>query len=338
MPPTMDRGAQRWAVWARRTVAITAGVGLMAGCGVPSTGGIATTGNVGITGTSYNSSGNGYGGNGGDGGSSGSGGNGGDGYGGAGGSGYGGAGGSGNPGGSGGSGYGGAPVSGAPGGGDSDSDSVVGSGHLASRLIALPGVTSVFTGANFVVHLTVGEREQAIVRSDDNLADQLDTTVTDGVLRLGLKPGGNVRNATLSADVTVRHLDRLRTSGASQVELVAAATGPALQLDASGASHITGPVRIEHLTASESGTSTLALSGDVSFLRLNVAGTSQLRGPDLTVANLDAVLSGASQATMAVTDTLAATADGMSVLRYRGTPNIVRQQTSGLASIERDSS
>jgi hypothetical protein len=86
----------------------------------------------------------------------------------------------------------------------------------------------VSAGSSFVVRLTIGEPEQATVRIDDNLTDLLDATVTDGALRLGFKPGSNVRNATLSAEVTVRGLDQLSTSGASQVALVSPPTGPAL--------------------------------------------------------------------------------------------------------------
>lgn len=327
MRPAMERRAVRRIMSVGRPVAILAAVGLLAGCLGTSGGGSPGAGVNGTPGTS-NSSGNGYGGNGGSGtgADGGTGGDGGNGYGGWGGNGYGGNGGSGAPG-----------ADGAPGGSYSNSGSVVGSGHLTSRLITLPGVTSVLAGANFVVHLTVGEPEQATIRMDDNLADRVDATVTDGTLRLGLKPGSNVRNATLSAEITVNHLNRLAATGASKVTLGSPVTGSALRLDANGASQITAPVGVDHLEASESGASVLALSGRVGSLRLSSAGTSQLLGAELAAANLDAVLSGACQATVGVSDTLAATADGMSVLRYRGTPRISRQQTSGVSSIVPDS-
>lgn len=122
--------------------------------------------------------------------------------------------------------------------------------------------------------------EQATIRMDDNLTDRVDATVTDGTLRLGLKLGSNVRNVTLSADVTVSRLDRLATSGASKVTLGSPVTGPPLRLDANGASQVTGPVGVYHLEASESGASALALSGCVGSLHLSSAGTSQPLAPD----------------------------------------------------------
>ncbi|MGQ0776826.1 MAG: head GIN domain-containing protein [Pseudonocardiales bacterium] len=222
---------------------------------------------------------------------------------------------------------------GSPGVGFSDSESVTGSGHLTSRQLNLVGVTDLAVGASFVVRVRIGETPQATISMDDNLADLVDTTVTGSRLRLGLKPDANVRNATLTADVTVRNLDQLTASGVSQVTLEPELTGDALGLEASGASHITGRLRIEAMVATASGASTLALSGSVGQLNLHATGTSGLRLSELAVRNLDAVLSGASCAAMAVSDTLAAQTSGASALRYRGTPRITREQTSGASSI-----
>ncbi len=342
------RPAQRRVGWlaVMCAVAILAAVGLLTGCRgadvVGPTGNSGTGGNGSAGSLGTNTGQDGTAGAGPHGGDSGTGGNGGNADGGT-----GAPGGNGTPGAVGANGADGTPgtpgadgangADGASGGGFSGSDPVVGSGHLASRVISLPGVTSVVVGASFVVHVTVGEPERATIRIDDNLTDQLDATVTEGTLHLGLKPGSNVRNATMSAEITVRGLDHLSTGGASQATLDSPVTGPSLQLVADGASTVIGPLRVDHLKASGSGASVLALSGHAGDLDFSAAGTSRLLGSELTVANLNALLSGASQATVAVSDTLAATADGVSVLRYRGTPTITRRQTSGVSSIGPDS-
>lgn len=332
-----DRGGSRWTVRAARAVAILA-AGLLAGCQGTSAGGNAGTGAP----DTCTSGGNGYGGNGGDarggsGGNGGTGGNGGNGYGGCGGNGYGGNGGNAN----GSDGVDGADgadgVDGAPGGSFSGSEAVAGSGRLISRTIDLVGVTSVVAGANFVVRLNRGGPAQAVVRMDDNLADRVEATVTGDQLRLGVKPGMSVRNATLTAEVTVGQLDRLTADGASRVMLNPALAGPALQLVVAGTSAVTGPVTVGQVQATVSGASTLALSGQVQDLRLRAAGASRLPLADLAVRSLDVVLSGASHATVTVNDSLVARATGASVLRYRGDPTVTRAQTSGMSSITRDS-
>ncbi len=222
---------------------------------------------------------------------------------------------------------------GLPGLGYSDGNSVTGSGELTSRQFSVTGVTTLDVGGSFVVQVTIGQPEQATIRVDDNLAGLVEATVTGDRLRLGLKPGANVRNATLSADVTVASLDRLTTSGVSEVRFGSDVVGEQLQVDASGASRVAGPVSVDQVLASASGASTIALSGDVGHLDLSGSGTSGLRLPHLSVRDLDVVLTGSSCATVAVRDTLAARASGVSALRYSGTPRITRQETSGVSSI-----
>lgn len=299
-----DRGLLRAAGAALRAVAVLTAVMLLTGCLDSGTSGTSGTG---IPGTG-DSAGNGYGGQGGsaDGGRGGTGGDGGNGYGGDGGS------------------------------ADGDTGSVVGSGRLTSRLISLSGVNSVVVGAGFVVRLDIGGSEQARITMDDNLTDQVQATVTGGELRLGLAPGTHVRNATLTAEITVARMDRLATNGVSRVVLVSAPAGPTLDLIATGNSEITGPIRVDRLQATASGAATLALSGQARDLHLSGAGTSRLLLADLVVGNLDAVLSGTSRATVTVSDTLAAQTTGVSALRYRGTPRVTRAQTSGVSSIARD--
>ncbi len=328
------RGTGRSTVRLGRAVVMLAAVGSLAGCLGTSAGGVPGTGGTGSPGTS-SSGGNGYGGNGGDANGGGTGGNGGNGYGGWGGNGYGGNGGNGADGHDGADGADG--MGGAGGRSSSDPAAVVGSGRLTTRTMDLSGVTSVVAEANFVVHLRMGRPAQATVTMDDNVTDRVEATVTGGQLRLGIKPGMSVRNATLSADVTVGQLDRLATAGASRVMLDPALASPALQLDIAGTSAITGPVTVGRVQATVSGAGTLALTGNVQELRFSAAGASRLPLEELTVRYLDATLSGASHATVTVTDTLAVQAAGASMLRYRGNPSVTRSQTSGMSSIVRDS-
>jgi Putative auto-transporter adhesin, head GIN domain len=318
-----DRGVRWCTARVAPAVVLLAMTALLAGCLGTSAGPSPGSAGTGTPGTSRPGAGD-------NGGNGGRGGDGGDGYGGWGGNGYGGDGGDadGKPGAQ------GAP--GAPGGGFANS-TVTGSGRLTSRTIDLSGVTSVVAGAHFVVHLRIGGPAQAAVAMDDNLVDRVEATVIGETLRLGIKPGMSVRDATLSADVTVGRLDRLASSAASRVVLTSAITSPALQVDMSGASSITGPISVGQAQAEVSGAANLGLSGQVQDLHLRAAGASRLPLAGLTVGNLDATLSGASHAVVTVSDTLAVQASGASVLRYRGMPHITRSQTAGMSSVVPDS-
>jgi hypothetical protein len=217
--------------------------------------------------------------------------------------------------------------------GDGLGGSVVGSGRLTSKRLDVAGVTRLDVGSGFIVHVLIGSPEQATIRMDDNLTDLVEASAVGDELRLGLKPDASVRNASLSAEVTVASLDLLSSDGVSRVTLGSVVAGEQLQLDVGGSSQVTGVVRVTQALASVSGTSTLDLSGAAGRLDLSGAGSSTLRMPRLAVRDLNVELSGASCATVAVSDTLTARTSGVSALRYSGTPSINRAETSGLSSI-----
>lgn len=213
-------------------------------------------------------------------------------------------------------------------------DPVVGSGIATCRELGLGGVHALVVESGFEVRVTLGEPERATVRVDDNVVDLVEIRLTGSMLHLGLRPGANVRNATLSAEVTLRALDHATVSGASRMTFPLELVGDGLVLTALGMSEISGPIRLEEVRAGASGASRLALVGEVRRLVVAASGASELQLSGLVAADLDVTLSGASVADVTVRDVLAAEAGGASVLRYAGSPRIVRQQATGASSIE----
>ncbi|NMH97851.1 GIN domain-containing protein [Pseudonocardia acidicola] len=244
-------------------------------------------------------------------------------------------GGNGGAGGNGADGTGGAPgAPGSPGTDAGPADPPTGSGHPVAVHVPVPGVTTLVVEAGFTVHVHIGEPEQAIVRMDDNVTGMVEARVDGARLRLGLRPGAAVREATLSAEVTVRHLDQVTAGGASQVRFDSDLIGDNLLLTAAGKSEIGGPIRMTRTQAGVSGASRLALSGQVGRLQVAASGASELTLSALAVTDLDATLSGASHADTAVSGTLAGEVSGASSLRYRGSPRTVRRQVTGASSID----
>lgn len=213
---------------------------------------------------------------------------------------------------------------------------VTGSGRSVSRRISVAGVTALDVGAGFDVRVRIGEPEQATIRMDDNLTGLVESGVVGDRLRLGLVPGASVRNASLTAEVTVANLSRVTANGVSNIQFGTEVAAGRLQIEVAGRSRVTGRTRADQLMLSSSGAGVLELSGDAGRVELSAAGTSGFRLSALTVRDLEAELSGASCATVTVTDTLTARAGGASALRYRGTPRIGRDETSGVSSIAPD--
>jgi hypothetical protein len=78
------------------------------------------------------------------------------------------------------------------------------------------------------------------------------------------------------------------------------------------------------------------LSGSAAKLEIEASGASQLEAGHLQVTNARVGLSGASQATVAVSQDLSATVSGASQLRYVGEPTFARRDVSGASRIMKD--
>ena len=208
-----------------------------------------------------------------------------------------------------------------------------GSGKVESQRIAVPSFSRLEVGDTFDVTVSVGQKAAVTVRVDEGHKDELDVRVTDDTLHVGLQSGTSVRDAKLEADVTVPALSRIDTSGASQVHLSDEIDADSLELVVSGASTLDGAVKISEGRLDVSGASRANLEGSAARLDLSVAGASSVRGVALTAQSLTATLSGASSVELTVTDSLSAEASGASSLRYKGSPQITRQEVSGLSSI-----
>jgi hypothetical protein len=214
-----------------------------------------------------------------------------------------------------------------------DEPTISGSGSVVASPVSVPTFTRIEIIGTFHVTVTAGA-PSVTLHVDENVVDLVDVHVSDDILHIGLKSGTGIRDANLAAEVSAGSLAGVDVSGASEVTLGAGVAGSSVDLSASGASRLLGDLAVARARLELSGACHAELSGSAGALDLVVSGASNLQGDGLTVGALTADLSGASSATLAVTDTLSADLSGASSLHYRGTPTVTHQQTSGGSSIQ----
>ena len=178
-------------------------------------------------------------------------------------------------------------------------DRVRGSGNVVARDIAVASFSRLEVGSAFEVTVSLGGQPSLTLRIDDNLDRHVDVGVDGDTLHIGLRRGTSVSDVTLQAAVTAPSLAQIQGSGSSRIRLQDPLAGEDLRLELSGASRL-----------------------DLALEQLQVDA-------------LEVGLSGASNAEVWVRRTLSATLSGASSLRYRGSPTLTRQETSGGSSITR---
>lgn len=195
-----------------------------------------------------------------------------------------------------------------------------------------------FTGLEvsdrFTVDVKVGAPGAVNLRVDDELRDDVRIAVSDGLLRIGLRPGiHHAHDATLEAEVTAPGIERVLAAGASTVRIAPTIESERLDIALSGSSTITADLALGVGHVALSGSSMATLAGVASTVEATVSGASHLYADELAVVDLTIDVSGASTADVMAKRTLAAGASGASHVRYAGSPSVERSVTSGASSI-----
>ena len=215
------------------------------------------------------------------------------------------------------------------------SEGLSGSGNAVARDVAVSSFSRLQVASAFEVTVSLGGQPSLTLHIDDNLERYVDVGVDGDTLHIGLRRGTSVSDATLQAAVTAPSLARIQGSGSSRIRLQDPLAGEDLRLELSGASRLDGAAELRSMRAGLSGASEVRLSGRVGSVSANASGASRLALERLEVDALEVGLSGASNAEVWVRRTLSATLSGASSLRYRGSPTLTRQDTSGGSSITR---
>ena len=189
-----------------------------------------------------------------------------------------------------------------------------GSGNVKTESRPVSGFTSVrLSGVGHLIITQTGT-ESLSVTTDDNILPLITTTVSNGALAIGIKPGNSIGKVTqLDYSLTVKTLSEIDVSGAANVT----ATG----------------LTPNTLTLSLSGASDATVSGQAQALTLTISGAGNYNGRQFAIHTATVTISGAGDASVAASDTLNATISGAGAVTYYGSPHVT-QHISGAGSIK----
>ncbi|MBS1599098.1 MAG: DUF2807 domain-containing protein [Bacteroidetes bacterium] len=190
------------------------------------------------------------------------------------------------------------------------------------------------------VYLTQSNEEAvAVSASEIKYRNRIRTEVKDGVLNIWYDREGwnwGSDNKKLKAYVSVKTLDKLNASGASDIFVDGTISGDRLDIGLSGASDFKGAVKVNELNLDQSGASDCTISGSAGKVTIGVSGASDVKGYDLVTDNCNARASGASDIKISVNKELSAHASGASSIYYRGTAVIKDLHSNGASSVGKD--
>ena len=214
---------------------------------------------------------------------------------------------------------------------------LTGSGNVVEREYPLSGFTGIDVSSSFTASITRGDAFRVAIKADDNIFDRLQVDVADGHLRIGVVPNTTLHNVHLEATVTLPELSSLDVAGAVRATVAGFASVVDRSFDASGASSVTAvaPFAAANLTLGGSGGSRYTFTGAAAQANVELSGGSTVDAFALTAATGVFELSGGSEASMSVTNSIdSADLSGGSTLTYRGSPTLGSVETSGGSRIQ----
>jgi hypothetical protein len=180
----------------------------------------------------------------------------------------------------------------------------------------------------------------AVSASDTKVRDKIITEIKDGILHIyvdnKLFDWKNFSgDKKMKAYVTIREINRLQASGASDVKVSGTLKTDNLKLHLSGASDFEGAVEAKSIQVEGSGASDIKISGSADQANIEMSGASDFKGYDFKVDYCKVEISGAGDMQITVNKELDAQASGASSIKYKGEAMVKRSSTSGAASIKK---
>jgi hypothetical protein len=192
---------------------------------------------------------------------------------------------------------------------------VRGSGNTATEARDVSGFTDVRVAGTGEILVEQTGTDSLTIEAEDNILPELEATVTDGVLKLGTRPGVSIRpTRPIRYQVTVKQLTGVGIAGSGSIR----ATG----------------VDTDKLTADISGSGSARLDGRADEVGLNVAGSGSYDASRLNAKTVRVTISGSGSATVNATEQLEANISGSGSVHYAGNPT-VQKHVSGSGTVAR---
>lgn len=178
--------------------------------------------------------------------------------------------------------------------------------------------------------------QKVIVEANSNVHPYILTRVVGGKLEIYME--NNVilkKNATIKVHVTLPEIVLLKASGASEITLTNQIEANHIDIEVSGASEISGSLNSASTFIDLSGASEINLQGESNLATFNLSGASKFESFNFQVKNLNADLSGASEAFVTVNTSLNLVASGASEFHYLGNCSIGELNLTGSSTIKK---
>lgn len=209
---------------------------------------------------------------------------------------------------------------------------IKGSGHQISETHQMGDFTQIDISGGFKVNLKQDSSLAITVNADDNLMKYIHTSISGDRLRIYSKIN-LCSSGEIVINIGVKNLDRIKTSGAVNVNSDGKLTTKDLSIDLNGASKINMDINAANVTTEGSGSAEINLKGQASSHRISLSGSGKIYAFDFVVGSYDIETTGASECEINVLHDLTVNTTGASDIKYRGNPSNINSHKTGASTL-----
>jgi len=207
-----------------------------------------------------------------------------------------------------------------------------GNGEIVTDRRSVTDFDELRIGGNFEVILEESNTEYVQINTDENLLKFIDTEVEGGVLKI-TQQKKLISKKKIRLIVHYTELEKIRTMGAALIKNEDYLRAEDLEIGMEGAGVIDLKINCVKLKVELSGAGVISLAGEVQEQELNLMGAGKMEAFDLESKGCDISVGGLGTAEIYVTEKLDASIEGIGGIEYRGNPENVTTEISGLGTI-----
>lgn len=177
----------------------------------------------------------------------------------------------------------------------------------------------------------------AVSNTINNDNSYIKTEVKDGILNIypDKRPPIMRGRGRLKVYVAYTDLQSIKASGACDFRFADKFETERFDVDLTGACNLKGMISAQKLQVELSGASDIRITGSTSELQLKCSGASDFKSRNFSAQSCIADISGASDASLIVTESLKVNATGASNFNYSGSPQKTEITKSGASDVNK---
>lgn len=200
------------------------------------------------------------------------------------------------------------------------------------------GFRGIASSGSFDVKITMGSKESLRLEGDDDVINDIETKVENGILKIRNKKQGNwnwrsVRNK-VTIYITAKSLNSITLSGSGDISVNGVVKASKLTNILSGSGSISLTADADEYSGTLSGSGELDIRGSADKAIIRIAGSGDFDGKDLKTLETDIKVSGSGNATIRAEKHLNAVVSGSGDISYIGNPKVEKTK-SGSGSISK---